>query len=269
MHFTVDQVVRALYQATFDREPEPEGLAAYSRVLEENPYALMDVSRSLFASDEHKSLLRRLSGEDHSQFGEYPIIVRRLAQLGSKHRIIVDVGARGKERSNSFDLLHHHGWRGLLVEANPSLYQGITDEFSGLDFELVRCAVGPTEGTMPFYIGTNNDVSSLNRQQAADWGEIRGEIQVSVRRLEMILGENAIPRDFDILSLDIEGLDISVFNDLILNSSYRPKTVVIEASCDFAVKDPSEVGVDAKAMELYEIVGQTRANFILGLRQEM
>ena len=89
------------------------------------------------------------------------------------NKIIVDVGARGRERSNSFDLLRHFGWRGLLIEANPSLLESIRADFAGTDFFLEFCAVSDYEGRAEFYFGVNDDVSSLSQHAAEGWGDIR------------------------------------------------------------------------------------------------
>ncbi len=55
---------------------------------------------------------------DHSQFGELSLF---LTHAGRKRRgFVVDAGAHGRERSNSWDLLSQFRWRGLLIEANPA-----------------------------------------------------------------------------------------------------------------------------------------------------
>ncbi|BAK67572.1 conserved hypothetical protein [Sphingobium sp. SYK-6] len=185
-----------------------------------------------------------------------------------KPGLIVDVGARGRERSNSFDLLSRFGWKGLLVEANPALYDEIMRDFSGTDYRLVRCAVAEVEGILPFYIGANDDVSSLLRDAASGWGDLRGQVDVHVRRLGAILDEHWIPHRFDILSLDIEGLDVEVFNDLIDNTPYRPKLVIMEASYDFKTKDLNDVGSSKAVQDAYEICGQTRANLFLSRKND-
>jgi len=119
---------------------------------------------------------------------------------------------------------------------------------------------------MPFYIGANDDVSSLDPKAAGAWGALRGSVEVPVRRLHSLLDQHRVPADFDILSLDIEGMDVRVFNDLITNSDYRPRIVVIEAAYNGTTKRLSDVGVDAKACDLYSIVDITHANLILSLQ---
>lgn len=267
MFLTAEQVVEAFYRAVLNRLPDEEGLYAHSSRLNADPRALMEVASALFHSSEHQQLVRNMPHiMDHSQFGELPIMLRNLLKSGSKHQIIVDVGARGKDRSNSFDLLDRFGWKGLLVEANPALHDQIAQDFDGTDFSLAKCAVGATDGVLPFYIGANDDVSSLLEGAAKSWGNLRGTIEVQVRRLSDVLSEHEIPTDFDILSLDIEGVDVTVLNDLVDHSAYRPRYVIIEASYNFATKALEEVHCSPTVCSAYTIIDQTEANLILQSR---
>lgn len=200
---------------------------------------------------------------DHSQNGEFLELLKLIVARGAPGKDIVDVGANGRERSNSYDLMLLFGWRGLLIEANPALADKIRAEFSGVNYSLVICAVSDFEGAGSLSLGINADISSLTPQLTAAWGPISGAIDVPVRRLHDILDEQAIPKEFEILSLDIEGHDARVLNDLHKNSQYRPRWVVLEGSFNFAVRDPAKIGVEQSVLEEYELAGQTAANLIL------
>ena len=179
---------------------------------------------------------------------------------------IVDVGARGRERSNSFDLLRELEWSGLLIEANSRLIPQIEQDFAGLSVNILNVAVSDTEGRSSFTIGANDDVSSLDESTALAWGPTKGQIEVEVRRLPTLLQEHDVPERFDLLSLDIEGHDIRVLNDLIASSWYRPTWIIIEASDDFRVRslDDAPFADDVKAA--YQLRGQTTSNLILKLK---
>ena len=64
------------------------------------------------------------------------------------------------------------------------------------------------------------------------------------------------------LSIDIEGEDIKVLNDVI-GSGYRPEWVVIEASLDFSIKSLTDLPLLQTVRDEYDLVAQTRANLIL------
>jgi len=159
--------------------------------------------------------------------------------------------------------MKHFGWKGVLIEANPNLIQSIRDEFSGLDVELVSAAVSNYEGEADFFFGSNDAISSLNRDATASWGAVSGSVRVPVRTLRGILIERKVPADFDLLSLDIEGEDIKVLNDTIEHSYYRPQWIIIEASYDFQTKSLNDLNVSSTVIENYEIVEQTDANLML------
>lgn len=266
--YTSEEVIVALYRAALGREPDPTGLADYSALLTLRRDALIDVAAGLLESAEHRSCLGYIPAIlDHSQYGEFKILLRQAVGRAQRHGIVVDVGARGRDRSNSYDLLTNFGWRGLLIEANPALQDAIREEFTGTSFTLLNMAVGVEEGVLPFYIGANDDVSSLIEHNAGGWGPVRGKVHVEVSRLAPILQQHAIPFDLDLLSLDIEGLDVPVLNDLIDSSEYRPLTVIIEASDGFRTSSLADVGASALVQRHYQITAQTDANLVLEFRE--
>src|SRR5262249_38960141 len=129
------------------------------------------------------------------------------------------------ELSNSWDLLSKYGWKGVLIEANPNLWETIESDFAGLDFQLIRTAIADTEGPRTLYLGVNDDISSLHAAHTEQWGPIRGSVEVTTRRLGPVLAELGLPTKFDLLSLDIEALDIAVLNDLVATTAYRPQWI--------------------------------------------
>jgi len=203
---------------------------------------------------------------DHSQNGEFFELLKLMIADAAPTRIVVDVGANGRERSNSYDLLRLFGWRGLLVEPNPALKKQIDEGFAGLDYALASCAVSDFEGEAEFFLGVHAGISSLSQKATEVWGPVSGSIRVPVRRLHSVLDEHAIPKDFEVLSLDVESHDARVLNDLHKSSAYRPRWVIIEGSHDFTVTDPRRIGVSDAVMADYAMVGATRVNLILKRR---
>ncbi|MBY0338981.1 MAG: FkbM family methyltransferase [Acetobacteraceae bacterium] len=268
------QLVTALFKSLLLREPDPPSLEAFCDLLRDGKMDVEGLVAAITGSVEFPSALPRLLPQDndartffgdHSQHGEVSFLIRQMVNEASLGRFVVDVGARGVERSNSFDLLRVFGWRGLLVEANPSLIDGIRQGFAGLAMTLVNCAVSDYEGEARFFLGINADVSSLSRDVAEGWGSTTGEISVPVRRLPTILAEHGVPHAFDLLSLDIEGEDFKVMNDLIANSPFRPRWALIEAppSDGRRVEDFPFVAAVAEA---YQMVDRVGPNLVLRCR---
>lgn len=269
-----EHLVAIAYAVILLRAPDPQGADSAANNLLSGTADMKALLESLLQSEEFaqrqvqflqnyiKPDRRRLL-LDHTQNGEFHPILEFLMARGQVHKIIVDVGARGRERSNSYDLLKHFGWRGLLVEANPTLHAPIRDDFAGTLFDLEGCAVSDYEGTAEFYFGVNDDVSSLNHGAAAGWGAIQGKTTVTVHTLATVLDKHAIPEDFDILSLDIEGEDVKAFNALIGGSRYRPRLALIEVGPPRDPPDLAALGFSADVLRDYAFLGHYGPNVFL------
>jgi len=269
----VDDLVKAVFEKLLLRPADLPSLQAWSTELRSGRATVAGFLQTVLGSEEfglHRLEFNAVYPSHHagrftndvSQFGEVDLLVRELVNHAAKFRIIVDVGARGRARSNSFDLLRCCRWRGLLIEANPNLLAEINRDFAGTEFSLVNCAVSDYTGKAKFHLGVNNDVSSLVLQHASAWGEIQGDIEVNVERLGNVLAAHKIPYDFDVLSLDIEGEDIRVFNNVV-GDGYTPAWVIIEASYDFQTKSLNDLQLRPDIVNRYQIIGQTCANLLL------
>lgn len=269
---TASYVIDALYRALLRREPDPEGARAKLDAMTNGTASLEDTiavfvnSQEFLGAHPQRAMNAERFTNDQTQFGEMELLLKLWVARAVRHGIVVDVGARGRERSNSYDLMKTFGWKGYLFEANPNLIADIQAEFAGLDYHLTDCAVSDFTGEATFHLGANDDVSSLDAGAAAGWGDIRGEVVVRVERLGNLLRDYGVPADFDLLSIDIEGEDVKVLNDVFVNFGYRPQLVIIEASYDFATKSLYDLPFHDSVREAYDIVAQTNANLILGLR---
>ena len=270
--YGISEVIVACYRKLLLREPEVGALEAHSSHINAHKVGPEDLIEGFLRGIEFESVAPHFMRHyvkshtlinDNSQNGEVAYLIRSMVNDSARHRYVVDVGARGRDRSNSFDLLKYFGWRGLLVEANPNLISQITSDFEGLNYQLRSCAVANYEGNANFYFGMNDDVSSLDKEGSAAWGELRGECVVPVRRLPSILLDEGVPEDFDLLSLDIEGADISVMNDLISNSSYRPTRVIIEIFNSHLVQSLGDLPFDPSVVQEYALLGSVGANLVL------
>lgn len=255
--------VRLLYNTFFSRAPDPGAQDKVDRLISGSS-SVEDIIVEIISSDEYISMKKdtRLI-HDQTQYGELELIIKRWMTNAVHDRWVVDVGARGKERSNSWDLLKSFGWKGLLIEANTALIPEIESDFAGLDFQLLNCAVSDYEGESTFYIGVNDDVSSLDKEASSGWGPLAGEMKVPVRRLAPLLKDHGVPEKFGLLSIDIEGEDIKVLNDLIATSAYRPRWVLIEASYNFNTKALRDLPFDPSVLSAYRLVDQTASNLLL------
>lgn len=265
---TAEALVTELYRNFFKREPDPAARDKVDRLLS-GVTTVEGLVFELIVSEEYRTYTPPAPPlfSDQTQFGELEMLVGRWMSRAVPHRIVVDVGARGRARSNSYDLLRSFGWKGVLFEANPNLIDSIGTDFAGLDIDLVQCAISDYDGEATFYLGVNDDVSSLNEHASLGWGPVAGQVEVPVRRLGPQLEKRGVPLDFGLLSIDIEGEDIRVLNDVVA-SGYRPRWVIIEASMNFANTSLDALPFDDRVKTLYTLVAQTPANLIMELKAD-
>ena len=140
--------------------------------------------------------LTRYRYNRYSQNGEDGIIEEICRRLSLGKGWFVEFGAwDGKHLSNTYNLLSHHDWCGVHIEGNPAKYQ---------DLLLTQKAFPGKLHTLCVMVG------------------FEGE-----NRLDRLLAQTPIPREFDLLSIDIDSLDWQVWKAL---DEYQPKIVVIESN---------------------------------------
>jgi hypothetical protein len=128
-----------------------------------------------------------------SQFGEDGIINEIFIRLGVKNKLCVEFGAwDGIHCSNTWNLWHNNDWDAILIEAD-------TKKFSDLQ---------------------NNAKNYPKVKVINKYVTCEGE-----NCLESILDNLNVPREFELLSIDIDGDDYYIFESI---AKYLPKLIVIE-----------------------------------------
>ncbi len=131
----------------------------------------------------------------YSQSGEDGIFeaIFECIPAGQTGRWAVEFGAwDGKKFSNTCNLISHHDWHGVFIEANAVKFEKLVANYAD-----------------------NPKAICLNAFVTFDGPE----------SLDSILTSTTIPVDFDLLSIDIDGADYYVWESI---HRYRPKVVVIE-----------------------------------------
>jgi FkbM family methyltransferase len=163
---------------------------------------------------------------DHSQFGEGNFLRRYFDENPPKYRLLVDVGAFGIEMSNTYDLIVYGNWGGLLIEPMPievfwePLREAVKER---KNIKILNIAVSDSRGVAMAYIHKTPGHNSLVFEQ-----ELEEKKEIMTRTLSDVLEGEGIPTDFDLLSLDTEGLDYRIIKNLFEKSTYRPKIIVVE-----------------------------------------
>lgn len=154
----------------------------------------------------------------------------------------VEAGAYdGFQQSNTYYLARLKGWRGVLVEPLPEL--AARCRRCRKESTVVSCVLGAPEdaggtvrlrhaGLMTMVCGSLGDAPTEHAR--ADAG-LRGQglepleqfVEAPVRTLTDVLAETDTPHDFDLLSLDVEGSEVSSLRGLDL-ARFRPRAICVE-----------------------------------------
>jgi hypothetical protein len=113
--------------------------------------------------------------------------------IGDRDGWCVEFGAHdGYTWSNTYSLITEQGYRAVLLEPDPRRFRELLSTYAGND------RVIPLQRPVGFHPGDS---------------------------LDAVLAETPIPRDFDVLSIDIDGNDYHVWEAV---ERYRPKLVLVE-----------------------------------------
>lgn len=162
-----------------------------------------------------------------SQFGEYEVLEALFRKILPTNKFLVDVGCLGKMFSNTWDFLAN-GWKGIVIDADPQRMEVIQQDFAGLNAEIINVGVSDCEGELDFHLHSAIGHNSFLKDwyPATDTGQ---SVKVRVMPLVDILKERNVPHDFDLLSVDTEGMDEKIMTAF-LKSEYRPRVVVTECT---------------------------------------
>jgi hypothetical protein len=146
-------------------------------------------------------LYENLKKNIHSQYGEDGILEHILSNIADKDGWCCEFGAwDGRFLSNTFALVEGKSYNAVYIEGDVNKYNDLLN----------------TVGSHPSIIPVNAFVG------------IEGESS-----LDNILKKTGIPKRFDVLSIDIDGIDYHVWKNFL---EYKPKVVIIEINSGF---DPS------------------------------
>jgi FkbM family methyltransferase len=180
-----------------------------------------------------RSLLERLDpyvNLAYSQDGE-DMILRRLFE-GQKSGFYVDVGAHHPYRFSNTCYFYRRGWRGINIDPNPDAIAAFRrDRPSDIN---VCVGISDAAENLTFHFFNEPALNTFDSGLAAERAGLPGYCLletrgVAVRRLDDLLAEYLPPdQKIDFLSIDVEGLDLSVLRSNDWNR-FRPCMLLVEA----------------------------------------
>ena len=132
--------------------------------------------------------LTRFERRVFSQNGEDGVLVEILNRVGVGPHYFVEFGIQEGVEGNCVLLADVFGWSGLFLEADPDLHEVVARKFAGSPVQVL-CEL------------------------------------VTAARINEILVAAGVPEDLDVLSIDIDGNDLYVWDAL---TAVSPRVVVIE-----------------------------------------
>jgi hypothetical protein len=164
--------------------------ALQSSLLQTSQLQLTLQYRALAQSGGPFPSFREVGFRVHSDADEDGILLYILALTGTDSRRLVDLGANGVAASNSANLLLHHGWTGVLVDADETALRAAVDHY-------VASGVMPPAVVSSWLTADNvNDVITANDATGAD-----------------------------LLLIDVDGIDYWLWKAI---DCMRPRVVVVE-----------------------------------------
>ena len=161
--------------------------------------------------------------------------------LNFKNGFFIEVGANnGYDQSNTYYLEKFLGWRGVLIEGIPSLYEQCKRTRN--NSSVYNCALVSNDFCDSFvemhYANLMSVVENSLKNQEEQIQHIQASlelqkidkscsIRVPARTLESILDEFTNIPQIDFFSLDVEGYELQVLQGLNLDR-YKPKYILVE-----------------------------------------
>ena len=148
-----------------------------------------------------------------------------LKYFGDFKGTFLDLGANDGQTLSNTRALAELGWCGCLVEPSPiafSKLKKLYEESKKGCFYLYNCAVGLSNSSMPLHdsgqllgVGDTGLVSTLVKKETERFSKTVSytDIDVKVYRWKTLLNRLSIKK-FDFVSIDIEGLDADVLDQM-------------------------------------------------------
>jgi FkbM family methyltransferase len=144
----------------------------------------------------------------------------------------VEVGAYDGDFVSNTSFLADIGWNGLYIEPVYEYYLKCLKRHESNDVTVANVAIGLEEGEIKMYRGQT--LSTLNPEQVDRYKEIDwaahiqfDEVMCDQMRLNTLMNRLEVPKEFDILVVDVEGKESEIFKTFDIDE-WRPKMLIVE-----------------------------------------
>jgi FkbM family methyltransferase len=159
----------------------------------------------------------------YSQYAEDLIIQSYFSRVKCNGRY-VDVGCHHPRRGSNTYGLYKKGWSGILIDLEKCKVNA--NKMARRRDQVILAAVSEKEEYLDIYTDKKFSTNTtIKRQSDQDGKSLIGRIKTQV--LTKILEENHFPTRFELLNIDVEGVDFEVLKGLDLKI-YQPEIICIE-----------------------------------------
>ena len=144
----------------------------------------------------------------------------------------VEVGAYDGEFVSNTSFLADLGWNGLYIEPVTEYYEKCFKRHNNNDVIVANVAIGLDEKKVKMFRGetlSTLNPEQVNRYKEIDWAShIKfDEIMCDQMRLDTLMTKLNVPKEFDILVVDVEGKESEIFKTFNIDD-WLPKMLIVE-----------------------------------------
>lgn len=183
-----------------------------------------------------KSIVNRILGKQgsckcfYSQEGEDMLLTRIMGNIRFSGSF-VDIGAHHPVKFSNTYKFYQAGWRGINIEATPGS-RILFDRIRPHDINL-EVPISDKKEELTFYVFNHPELNTFSEEHVAEWDGKNGvkvieKIKLVTSLINPIM-EKYIPgkKDFDLLSIDVEGLDLRILKTLDFDK-YKFRYIIAE-----------------------------------------
>jgi len=81
----------------------------------------------------------------------------------------IDIGAFHPTKFSNTRALYENGWKGILIDASPTVYPAIEEEYKDTDIETYNIAIADYSGEIDLYDSKGDALSSTDKNHVDKW----------------------------------------------------------------------------------------------------
>jgi FkbM family methyltransferase len=181
----------------------------------------------IFLNNQKTYILPHVNIEYYMKYGLFESnLIDWSRQFCNKSQNFLDIGAHDGITFSSTRKLFELGWSGVYVEPSPDVLP-LLYKNAGSNCTVLPVAIGTSNASMTFYSSGQDMVGSLYAPHVEIW---KNHVEFTKTVVDVITVdelEKRVGHQFDFIGIDVEGINLDVFNQFDWNK-WNPKCVCVE-----------------------------------------